>query len=76
MNFHPHRVQPAQFDEMTNSLLEADYDRFHAPLAVEMPREPISRRQLAINTYSVYRKAGHGVRASLRQFFRVLRGNT
>jgi hypothetical protein len=46
------------------------------PLAVEMPRDPIGRRQLAINTYSVYRKAGHGVRASLRQFFRVLARNS
>jgi len=55
------RVQPEQIDK---------------PLAVEMCRDPIDRRQLAINTYTVYRKAGHGVRASLRQFFRVLARNS
>lgn len=46
------------------------------PLAVDVPTKPIGRRQLAINTYSVYRKAGHGVRAALRQFFRVLARNS
>lgn len=61
MNWCPRRVQPEQF---------------HKPMAVEMPTDPIDRRQLAINTYSVYRKAGHGVRASLRQFFRVLARNS
>jgi len=46
------------------------------PLAVDVPTEPISRPQLAINTFGVYRKAGHGLRASLRHFFRVLARNS
>jgi hypothetical protein len=35
-----------------------------------------SRLQLALDTFSVYRIAGRSWRESLRQFFRVLRGNT
>lgn len=56
-----HRVQPAPASK---------------PLEVDVPTDPISRPQLAINTFSVYRKAGHGLRASLRHFFRVLARNS
>jgi hypothetical protein len=46
------------------------------PLAIDVPTQRISRPQLAINTFSVYRSAGHGLRASLRHFFRVLARNS